>query len=359
MRSVLNPFRFVVIAVAGWMNQKQQHAIDYLREENRVLREQLGTRRLRFTDDQRRRLAAKAKLVGRRVLDDIADLVTPDTLLAWHRKLIAEKYDGTAKRGPGRPRTANEIENLVVRMAQENRDWGYRRILGAISNLGHNLARGTIANILKKHGIEPAPERIRKTTWKEFLSRHWELIIAADFFTVEVWTRRGLRRYIVLFFIELSTRRVKVAGIASVANGLWMSQIARNLSDTIDGLLTGKRYLIHDRDPLFIQDFLNILADSGVKSVKLPSRSPNLNAYAERFVRTIKESCLDRMILFGEDSLRRSIQDFTAHYHTERNHQGLGNRLIIPDSVHCENTGEVRRRERLGGMLNYYYRDAA
>ena len=359
MRHAFNPFRFVVIAVAGWMNQKQQHAIDYLREENRVLREQLGARRLRFTDDQRRRLAAKAKLVGRRVLDEIADLVTPDTLLAWHRKLIAQKYDGSAKRRPGRPRTANEIETLVVRMAQENGDWGYRRILGAISNLGYNLARGTIANILKKHGIEPAPDRMRKTTWKEFLNRHWELIAAADFFTVEVWTQRGLRRFIVLFIIEVSTRRVEIAGIASVANGLWMSQIARNISDTVDGLLTGKRYLIHDRDPLFTQEFLNTLKDAGVKSVKLPPRSPNLNAYAERFVRTIKESCLDRLILLGEDSLRKSIQEFTAHYHFERHHQGLGNRLIMPDSAHMGNTGEVRRRERLGGMLNYYYRDAA
>ena len=164
--------------------------------------------------------------------------------------------------------------------------------------------------------------------------RHWELIVATDFFTVEVWTARGLQRYIVLFFLELSTRRVEIAGIASVANGLWMTQIARNISDTVDGLLTGKRYLIHDRDPLFTAEFLNILADSGVKSVKLPPRSPNLNAYAERFVRTIKESCLDRMIVFGEDSLRKSIQEFTAHYHFERHHQGLGNRLILPDSAH-------------------------
>jgi putative transposase len=358
MPNILDPFRFVVIAVAGWMNQKQQHAIEYLREENRVLREQLGTRRLRFTDDQRRRLAAKAKLVGRRVLNDIATSVTPDTLLAWHRKLIADKYDGTAKRGPGRTRTAGELEDLVVRMAQENREWGYRRILGAMSNLGHSLARGTIANILKKHGIEPAPDRIRKTTWKEFLSQHWESIVAADFFTVEVWTRRGLQRYIVLFFIELSTRRVEVAGIASVANGLWMSQIARNISDSVEGFLTGKRYLIHDRDPLFTAEFLGILADSGVKSVKLPPRSPNLNAYAERFVRTIKESCLDRMILFGEDALRKCIQEFIAHYHLERNHQGLSNRLIISPPEPAM-TGAIQERHRLGGMLNYYYRDAA
>jgi hypothetical protein len=157
-----------------------------------------------------------------------------------------------------------KLRDLVVRMAQENRDWGYRRILGAMSNLGHSLARGTIANILKKHGIEPAPDRIRKTTWKEFLSRHWELIVAADFFTVEVWTRCGLQRYIVLFFIELSTRRVQVARIASVANGIWMSQIARNISDSVEGILAGKRYLIHDRDPLFTAEFLNILADSGL-----------------------------------------------------------------------------------------------
>jgi len=154
-------------------------------------------------------------------------------------------------------------------------------------------------------------------------------------------------------------RRVEVAGIGSVANGLWMSQIARNISDTVDGLLTGKRYLIHDRDPLFTAEFLSVLADSGVKSVKLPPRSPNLNAYAERFVRTIKESCLNRMILFGEDSLRKSVQEFTTHYHLERHHQGLGNRLILPDSAHPRNTGEIRQRGRLGGMLNYYYRDAA
>jgi putative transposase len=175
--------------------------------------------------------------------------VTPETLLAWHRKLIARKYDGAAQRGPGRPRTAGEIEALVVRMAQENRDWGYRRILGALSNLGYRIARGTGANILKQHGMEPAPERNRKTTWKEFLSRHWEPIVAADFFTIEVWTRKGLQRFLVLFFIELSTRKVKIAGGASAANGLWMSQIARNLTAADEGILSGKRYLIHDRDP--------------------------------------------------------------------------------------------------------------
>ncbi len=198
---VLDPFRFLVISIAGWMNHQQQQAIDYLREENRVLREQLGGRRLRFTDDQRRRLAARAKGLGRRVLSQVATIVTPDTLLAWHRKLIARKYDGSTNRGCGRPRTAAEIEWLVVQMAVENRDWGYTRIVGALSNLGYNLARGTVANILKRDGVEPAPERNRKTTWMEFLTQHWDLIVTADFFTIEVWTAKELRRFIVLFFI--------------------------------------------------------------------------------------------------------------------------------------------------------------
>src|SRR5712692_2224002 len=359
MSRVLDPFRFVLVAVAGWMNQRQLEMIDYLREENRVLREQLGKRRMRLNDDQRRRLAAKAKGLGRKLLAEVATVVTPETLLAWHRKLIAQKYDGRAHRAPRRPRTAGEIEALVVRMAEENRDWGYRRIEGALSNLGHEVARSTIAQILERHGIEPAPERSRKTTWKEFLSRHWELIVAADFFTVEVWTRRGLKRFMVLFLIELSTRKVEIVGCASVANGLWMRQIGRNVTDTVDGILHGKRYLIHDRDPLFTTEFESVLADVGVKSVKVPARSPNLNAYAERFVRSIKESCLKRLILFGESSLRRVIHEFVAHYHGERNHQGLGNRLIIADESHAGNRGAIRRRERLGGMLNYYYRAAA
>ncbi len=359
MLRALDPFRFLLIAVAGWMNQHQLLVIDYLREENRILREQLGGRRLRFTDGQRRRLAAKAMGLGRTILAEVATLVTPETLLAWHRKLIAQKYDGSARRGAGRPRTEGELEALIVRLAGENRDWGYRRIQGALSNLGHEIGESTIAAILKRHGLEPAPERTRKTTWKEFLTRHWDMIVATDFFTVEVWTKRGLQRFMVLFFIDLATRKVEIAGIAPVVNGLWMNQVARNLTDAVDGVLAGKKFLIHDRDPLFTAEFLRTLEAAGVKSVKLPPRSPNLNPHAERFVRTIKESCLDRMIFFGETSLRTAVQDFVEHYHSERNHQGLENRIIRPEAGHLGATGAIQRRQRLGGMLNYYYRDAA
>jgi len=359
MTLALDPFRLLLISLAGWLNQRQQDALDYLQEENRVLREQLGAKRLHFDDDQRRRLAVRAKKLGWRVLNDLTTIVTPATLLAWHRRLIARKYDGSKQRGPGRPRTANEIQQLVVRMATENRDWGYRRIQGALANLGHEVARGTIANILKEHELDPAPERNGKTTWKEFLSRQRDVIVAADFFTIEAWTRQGLTRFIVLFLIDLSSRRVEVAGVAREANGLWMSQVGRNLCDAAEGFLIGKRYLIHDRDPLFTAEFLQTVQGCGIQSVKLPPRSPNLNAHAERFVRTIKETCLERLVLFGEGSLRRAIQEFVVHYHHERNHQGLGNRLIMREEPCAHSTGAVQRRQRLGGMLNFYYRRAA
>src|SRR5262245_41023905 len=298
MSRLLNPLSFVVACLSGWLNQRQQHAIDYLTEENRVLREQLGRRRLRFTDDQRCRISVRAKALSRIALAQLATIVTPETLLAWHRKLIAAKYDGSAKRGLGRPRTSGDIEALVGRMAGENRTWGYDRIVGALAKLGHDLTAKTIANILKRHGIEPAPDRKHKTTWKEFVSSHFDQIAATDFFTVEVWTKKGLQRFMVLFFIELSSRRVQLGGIARSPNGFWMDQVGRNLTDCEDGILKKKRYLIHDRDPLYTQQFLSMLADSGIKPVKLPPRSPNLNAFAERFVRSIKEECVERMIFF-------------------------------------------------------------
>ena len=307
------------------MNHHQQLSIHYLREENRVLRELMSPRPLRLTDPQRRRLAAAAHPLGRRLLSRLASLVTPETLLTWHRKLIAAKYDGSRNRTPGRPRTRAEVVALVVRLASENRDWGYRRITGALANLGHTLSPATIAKILKHHGIEPAPDRTRKTTWKEFLTRHWESIAATDFFTVEVWTHRGLQRFLVLFLIDLATRKVEIAGISPAPDGTWMAGIASTLTAADRRFLKGKRYLIHDRDPLFTAEFRRVLAAADVETVMLPPRSPNLNAYAERFVRSIKESCLRRMIFFGERSLRTAVGEFVEHYHAERNHQGLGN----------------------------------
>lgn len=350
---------FVLMALAGWINRQQQDVIGYLQEEVRVLRELQGEKRLRLSDDQRRRLAQKAKRLGLSRLKEIAVIVSPQTLLAWHRKLIAGKYDSSGvRRRVGRPPTAEHLRVLILQMADQNRSWGYTRIQGALANLGHVVGRGTIAGILKGVGVEPAPERGKGTSWAEFLRVHWEVLGAADFFTAELWSWGRLTRYHVFFVIRLATRRVHVAGIIPEPDGRWMSQVGRNLTDCQEGFLRECRFLIHDRATVFTKEFVSILERAGVESIRLPARSPNLNAFAERFVRSIKSECLDHLILVGERSLRRAVDEFCAHYHEERNHQGLENKLIEADFGVSE-SGELKCRERLGGLLRYYHREAA
>ncbi len=284
--------------------------------------------------------------------------MTPDTLLRWYRRLIAQKYDGSKNRTVGRPKTAAEIEELVLQMARQNRTWGYTRIRGALYNLGHEIGRNTIKRILFENGLDPAPLRGRAMSWETFLKAHWGAIAATDFFSVEVLTRVGLVRYFVLFFIDLKTRRVEIAGIVRQPDGEWMKQVARNLTDADSGFLNGDRYLIHDRDPLFTERFREILKPSGVKTVKLPARSPNLNAYAERFVLSVKSECLAKIIPLGERHLCKAVKEYTEYYHLERNHQGLDNKLIekLIDEPNME--GAVECQERLGGVLKYYRRAA-
>jgi transposase InsO family protein len=242
-------------------------------------------------------------------------------------------------------------------MATENRTWGYTRMQGALANLHHRVARGTIANILRRHGIEPAPDRQKRTTWQEFLRTHWDVLAAVDFFTVEVWTGAGLTRFTVFFVMHLATRRVEIAGIVADPESAWVTQCGRQLT-AAGAFLEGTRVLLHDRDPLFSEAFREALAAAGVHTVRLPPRSPNLNAYAERFVRTIKESCLNRLILVGERSLRRAVSEFVMHDHHERNHQGRGNQLLFPASA-IRGHGRIACRPRLGGLLKYYHRPAA
>jgi putative transposase len=244
-------------------------------------------------------------------------------------------------------------------MARSNPTWGYTRIRGALRNVGHVVGRNTIKRILKEHGIEPAPERGKRMPWKTFLKAHLGEIAATDFFTVEVLTLVGLVRYHVLFVIDIESRRVEIAGIVHNPHGDWMKQIARNLTDGFDGFLRGTRYLIHDRDPLFTKDFRDILQTTGVKCIKLPARSPDLSSFAERFVLSIKSESLDRIVPLGERHLRRAVTEFAEHYHFERNHQGIGNQLIMPPSMPVNENAPVQCRERLGGILKFYYRKAA
>jgi hypothetical protein len=212
--------------------------VAYLVEENRVLKEQLGGRRLRLTDHQRRRLAAKGRVLGRRLLHQVATIVTPDTILRWHRRLIAAKWTQPNRR-VGRPGIMKAIRDLIVRMATDNCGWGYCRIQGELKKLDHRVARSTIANTLKDHGIRPSPER--PTSWRTFLRAHADVIAAADFFTTEVWTTRGLITHYVLFVIHHATRAVRVAGVTTNPDGAFVAQVARNLTDQADSFLRGMR----------------------------------------------------------------------------------------------------------------------
>ena len=247
-----------------------------------------------------------------------------------------------------------------MRMARENRSWGYDRIVGALANLGHTISDQTVGNILKRHGIAPAPERKKTTTWKEFIRTHIDLLVATDFFTAEVWTLGGLVTYYVLFFIHLGSREIHIAGVTPHPNAQWMMQIARNITMEEWGVLAPGQYLIHDRDTKFCAAFQQLIDDAGVERVVLPPRSPNLHAYAERWVRSVKEEGLSRVILFGEVSLRHALTQYVEHFHHERNHQGKGNVLLFPVvSPGTARQGPVQCHERLGGLLKYYEREAA
>jgi putative transposase len=235
----------LIAMIAGWLNRHQQQVIAYLLEENRTLHAKLGGKRIRFADAKRRRLAALAFPLGRKRLKSLTTLVTPDTLMRWYNQLVAQKFDGSQKRNKlGRPRVSDEIEAPVLQMANDNPTWGYRRMQGGLANLGHRVDKITVRNILRRHHIDPAPKRRQGgMSWSQFLKMHWEMLAATDFFTVAVAAWPGPVTYYVLLVMELSTRRVHVAGITSHPNEAFMMHCARQLTDPFDGFLLDKRYL--------------------------------------------------------------------------------------------------------------------
>jgi hypothetical protein len=345
--------------VTGTVDQELLARNEYLAAENRIIKAQLKGR-LKLSDAERRTLGEIGHRLGRKALADVATVARPDAVLGWYRKLIARKFDGSkARRGPGRPRIKREVEQLIIRMAGENRDWGYDRIAGALTNVGYEISDQTVGNVLQRHGLPPAPERKRTTTWAAFIRTHMALLAGTDFFTAEVLTLRGLVTYYVLFFIHLESRRVDIAGITVHPDEPWMKQIARNATMEDCGALRDCRYLLHDRDTKFTRSFRAIIASGRVEPLALPARSPNLNAHAERWVRSVKEECLSKVILFGERSLRRALSEYVDHFHAERNHQGKGNVLLFPRDADRHRVGPVRYRERLGGLLRYYHQEAA
>ena len=360
MNVVLQPWQLLFSILSGWVNHRQQQIIEFQNSQIMALMQIQGKKRILLTDDQRRLLAVKGKVLGRKTLLKLTTVVTPDTLLRWHRQLVAQKWDYSEKcKSGGRPRIRQVIVDLILRFASENPTWGYDRIQGALANVGYHISDATVGNVLKANGIEPAPVRQRQPVWATFLKAHWDVLAAIDFTTVEVWTKGGLVTFYLLFAIELKTRRVHYAGCTPNPDERWMKQIARNLTDTEDGFLNGKRYLLMDCDGKFSPAFREFLGNESVEPLRLPPRSPDLNAYIERFMRSLKTECLSSMILFGENSLRRAVKAYVEHYHAERNHQGIGNQIIEPGEGVGRSDGTIECRERLGGMLRYYYRNAA
>src|SRR2546428_2547661 len=271
----------VLIAMdSGCLQRRQQQVITYLSAETRLLKAQLGGPPLRLNDTGRRRLAALAYPLGRKRLKGVATLATPETLLRGYKRLIAQKFDGSPRRPQlGRPPVAEEIERLAVQMAEENPTWGYRRIQGVLANLGHQINKLTVRNILRRYHVEVA-------TW------------------------HGLVTYYVLVVMELATRRVEIAGISPHPNEVFMMQCARQATDPFEVFLLGKRSLIHDRDTKCTQAYDGLLKDSGVEPLILPPRSPNLNAHCEPFVRSIKEEALNHMVMLGEAALSYAIHQY-------------------------------------------------
>jgi transposase InsO family protein len=349
----------ILAYISGTVDQELLLRNEYLIAENRILREQVNGRLL-LADSEKKTLAEIGYRLGRKTLEDVANAAKPDTILGWYRKLVAQKFDGSkARRKVGRPRVDDDIEQLMVRMARENPGWGYDRIAGALANLGHRVSDQTVGNVLRRHGIAPAPQRKHTTTWAAFIRAHLAVLAGTDFFTVEVFTLRGLVTYYVLFFIHLESRKVDIAGITVHPDERWMQQMARNVTMEGVGALQGCRYLLHDRDTKYTRSFRAIIESGQVTPLAIPARSPNLNAYAERWVRSVKEECLFKLILFGERSLRRALTEYVAHFHAERNHQGKGNVLLFAPVAVRHRAGTVRCREKLGGLLRYYDREAA
>jgi transposase InsO family protein len=279
-------------------------------------------------------------------------VVTPATLLRWHRELVRRKWT-YPQRKPGRPPTGRGLRELVVRLARENPRWGYQRIAGELIKLGFRLSPSTVRRVLTSAGLEPAPRR-GAVSWPAFLRQQAASMLACDFFTVETV---ALRRLYVLFFIELESRRVHFAGCTTNPSGAWVVQQARNLSFT--GLFERMRFLIHDRDSKFTASFDEVFRSEGITVIHTPVRSPQANAYAERFVRTVRTECLDWLLIVGRRHLADVLRIYIQHYNRERPHRGLALHPPQPRAPELPRDGEVQRRDHLGGLVHEYYRAAA
>jgi putative transposase len=353
----LFPSFFLMLANAT--DRELARQIQYLKIENRILRDKLP-KRLTLTAAERQRLLKYGKPLGQ-AIRTLLTIVSPRTFTRW---LNGEKTTakGGKSTGPGRPKTPQDIRELVLRLARENA-WGCTRILGELKKLGvGKISRSTVVKILKENGVDPGPRR-GEGTWHDFLQRHRDTLWACDFFTKKVWTTTGLVEMFVLFFIHLGSRRVHVLGPTAHPYRSWMVQQARNIAMIFEDEAVKPKYRLRDRDSKFVKEFDALLTSEGIAVTPIGVRAPNQNAVAERFVQSVKCECLDHFVVFGEYHLRHILSEYLTYYHCFRPHQGLDNRPLngiesaVPEAARP--VGEVVCHERLGGLLRHYQRVAA
>lgn len=314
---------------------------------------------LRFELPFKIEMARLAKALSKASLQEVALVIRPSTIFRWYRQFVAAKSDGSKNRkGPGRPRIKPETERLIIEMAQRGHSWGAKRIQGALLHIGIKIAHQTVLNVLRRHGMNPVPKGGRQMTWSQFIAAHYDMLVATDFFTVEVLGPKGLTTLFALFFIDIKTRLIYFAGLTEHPNEAWMMQVARTMTMDGETFLHGKTILLHDGDGKYCKGFRRIFKQAGVAPLRLPPFSPNLNAFAERWIRSIKSECLQYFCPISKASIEHAIKQYVAHYNAERTHQGLHNQVLDPQDALKNTDGPIKVRHRLAGLLPYYYREA-
>lgn len=345
-----NVFSELLSFLGRMVQESLTHQIEYLKVENEILRKRIG-RNIRPTPVERKRLVKFGAPLGKD-LKNIISVVRYETFLLWARGYKRNKNQKRVNKR-GRPKTIEEIRKLVVRMAKEN-DWGYVRILGELNKLGvKRLSKSNVKNILKENDIDPVPKRAGDS-WDNFIKRHFQTLWACDFFTKQVITALGPRMFFVLFFINIKTRRVYVTGTTQFPNQGWVNKQTKNVLPLLSGNKNGKKLLIRDRDTKFSKKFDKLFKNAGFNVQKTPFMSPNMNSHAESWIGTIKRECLNHFVVFGERHLRYLISEYVAHYNTDRPHSSMGNRPL--ESRLAKNTGGIKCRTKLGGIIKDYYR---
>jgi putative transposase len=346
---------FELVVLLACRERSKEIEILVLRHELSILRRQVG--RPQFAPRDRLLLAALSRMLPRRSWP--AFLVTPETLLRWHRRLVAKHWTYPHTR-PGRPPVDRPVRELILRLARENTSWGYVRIVGELRKLGIDVSATLVRNVLRAAGVPPAPQR-GQLDWRSFLRQHAATTLACDFFTVDTVF---LRRQYVLVFLCIGSRRIEYVACTSNPDGVWMMQQARNLLMDLDERSQRPRFLIHDRDAKFSRAFDAIFHDDGMKVIRTPTRAPNTNAHVERWVGSVRRECLDRLLIFSRRQLDRVVRVYVLHYNERRPHRALD--LRAPDSRAIPSargdpaeSAAVRRRDLLGGLIHEYEAAAA